>query len=52
MAVAVPADGHAEGDPAGGVVVANLKLEGVEEFPLKMFRNLSEIDLRDRELVE
>jgi hypothetical protein len=51
-AACVAADGHAEGESTGGVVVADLELEDVEQLSLKIFWQSGEVGVDDREFVE
>jgi len=40
-------DCDAQGDPAGGLVVADLELEAVEEFPFEVFGQSAEVGVDD-----
>jgi hypothetical protein len=45
-------DGYAQGDPAAGVVVADLELEPAVQLPLKILGESAQVGIDDRQLVE
>jgi len=45
-------DGDPEGHPSGGLVVADLELEPVEEFPLDIFGQPAKIGFNDGQPVK
>jgi hypothetical protein len=48
----VAADGDPQGEPAGGVVVADLELEAVEQVSLEVCWQGGDIDIGHWELIE